>query len=236
MILKYGSYSFDDNEAAIVISKRSNFSDRGRLEYTRETWTVSGVKHADTQAALTTALAAMRAALQNGYDLALYLGDGTTLTDHYMLNSAARGGVRVTLLDFPKGDGAEYSTFRTYSIQFEADYYNTSEQLVQFDEEITIEGTGGPRKFFIEVLEGPPVEQIAVQRTTYRATQSGSVTGFGAFVQPPAPLWPYAERGEQRKITRSGPKVAAGNRLDYVTKWSYSFESASPLVGNPNVR
>src|SRR5690349_12222462 len=117
MILRYGSFAHDQNECAIVISKRAMYSPRGERTSIRETWHVTGIRHAASQSALTASLADLRNAYSiNGRDAGLYLDDGATPTDHLLVSAAAIGGVRVVVLEFPKGDGAEYSTFRTYRL------------------------------------------------------------------------------------------------------------------------
>ncbi|HTI51188.1 MAG TPA: hypothetical protein VL475_09560, partial [Planctomycetaceae bacterium] len=179
MILKYGSYAHDQNECAVVIAKRAIFSPRGDRQFVRETWHVTGIKHAASQSALTAALADLRIAYSiNGLDVGLYLDDGATLTDHALPSGATLGGVRVTSLDFPRGDGAEYSTFRTFHLTLEADFPDAAGSLLDYAESLNFEGTGGPRRVFLDVLEGLPQEQIGTQCTTYRATQQGRAVGF----------------------------------------------------------
>src|SRR4029079_17459158 len=103
---------------------------------------VTGIKHAASQAALTTALGDLRAAYNvNGRDVGLYLDDGVTLTDHALPSGAALGGVRVTGLAFPRGDGAEYSTFRTYRLTLEADFPDSAGKLLQCEQSLYFEGT-----------------------------------------------------------------------------------------------
>lgn len=237
MIFKYGTYSHAQNECAIVTRRRGNYSKRGNLEYVSETWSIRGFLQADTQAELTTAINAMKAAYNvNGYDAALYLDDGTTLTSHVMYSSQARGGVRVVSFDFPEGQGAEYSRFRSYEIELEADFYNTTEFLLEYNESISFEGTGGPRRIFLEVLDGIPQEQIGARYTTYKATQDGSSVAFGNWPSFPPPIWPAAELVDRRKLTIKTPEKMDEQYFGYGIGWSYSFESTSPIQGRPTLR
>lgn len=236
MLLRYGSYTHDQNECAVVISKRAVFSPRGDRQSVRETWHVMGIKQAASQGALTAALAALRAAYsRNGFDVGLYLDDGVTLTDHAMASSATLGGVRVLELDFPRGDGAEYSTFRTYRLVLEADFPDSGGLLLEFDEALHFEGTGGPRRVFLDVLEGLPQEQIGTQASTYRATQTGRAVGHGAYPFAPAPIWPAAELADRRRVTLRTPQRYAGQAARFAVEWTYVFESISPLVGTPTL-
>ena len=236
MILKYGAYAHDQNECAVVISRRPVFSPRGYRQFVRETWHISGVKQATSQSALTAALAELRAAYRvDGLDVGLYLDDGATLTDHFISSSAALGGVRVKSLDFPKGDGAEYSTFRSYTLTLEADLSDTAVNLLEYDESLSFQGTGGPRRVFLDVLEGLPQEQLGTQRTTYRATQQGRAVGSGGYPTAPAPIWPAAELADRRRIVLRVPQRLAGSLTRYTVEWQFAFESVAPLTGAPNV-
>lgn len=237
MIVKYGTYAHENNEVTVAISRRSQYSQRGILEYTRESWVMRGFIQAASQSALTTAIDSLRTAYAtNGYDVGLYLDDGTTLTSHYMTSSNARGGVRVVDLEFPEGEGAEYSTFRSYGITLEADFYNTSDNFLEWDEEISFEGTGGPLRVFIPTLDGLPQEQITAQYTTYRATQEGSALGLGGYPFYPPPIWPDAELQFLRRTSQKAPKRIGSDYVGYGISWSYTFESVSPISGRPTLR
>ncbi|MGQ0637324.1 MAG: hypothetical protein ACT4QC_22175 [Planctomycetaceae bacterium] len=236
MFFRYGSYTHDQNECAIAIGKRAIFSPRGIRQALRETWHVTGIKHAASQAELTAALAAMRAAYSvNGLDAGLYLDDGATLTDHALFSSATLGGVRVVALDFPEGAGAEYSTFRTYRLTLEADFPDTAVNLLEYDESLSFEGTGGPRRVFLDVLEGLPQEQIGTQRTTYRAVQEGRAVGYAAYPTPPPPVWPGAELFDRRRIVLRVPERRGNQFARFTVEWHYAFESIVPLTGTPHI-
>jgi hypothetical protein len=236
MYLKYGSYTHARNEAAVQIGKRVVFSPRGYRQAVRETWRIVGVLHAVDQPGLTVAIAGLRAAYSaNGLDLGLYLDDGATPTDHVLSSGATLGGTRVTALEYPVGAGAEYSTFRSYSITVEADVPDTSNNLLDFSETVSFEGTGGPRIVFLDTLAGPPQPQIARQFTTYRARQQGRAVGFATYPPVPPPLWPAAELGDQRRLALRSPKRTAASLSEFAAEWTYVFESVAPLVGGPTV-
>jgi hypothetical protein len=236
MFLKYGSYTHAQNEPAVQISKRAVFSPRGFRRAVRETWRIVGVLHAPDQPSLTAAIAGLRSAYNvNGLDLALYLDDQVTLTDHVLSSAASLGGTRVTALEFPTGVGAEYSTFRSYSITVEADFPDVSNNLLDFSETLSFEGTGGPRVVFLDTLEGLPQPQLAQQRTTYRARQQGRAVGLAGYPPVAGPIWPAAEMQPARRLALRSPKRVAGNLTEFVVEWSYVFESPAPLAGLPTV-
>lgn len=236
MYLKYGSYTHARNEPAVQISKQAIFSARGYRMAVRETWRIVGVLHADDQPRLTAAIAALRSAYNvNGLDLGLYLDDQTTLTDHALFSAQSLGGTRVKSMDFPTGTGAEYSTFRSYSIAVEAEFPDTSNNLLEFHESLSFEGTGGPRVVFLDTLEGLPQPQIAQQRTTSRARQEGRAVGLVTYPPASAPIWPGAELVEQRRLVLRSPRRAGPNLTEFAVEWGYVFEATAALAGVPTV-
>jgi len=212
------------------------FSRRGFRQAVRETWRIVGVLHAADQPFLTSAIAALRSAYNvNGLDLGLYLDDGVTLTDHVLTSSAALGGTRVTALEFPTGSGAEYSTFRSYSISVEARLPRHIAEPARFSETLSFEGNGGPRMVFLDTLAGLPQQQIVRQQTTYRARQEGRAVGLATYPGVAPPIWPAAELPDQRRLILRSPRRVAGNLTEFVAEWTYVFESISPLAGGPTV-
>jgi hypothetical protein len=233
LILKYGAYAHDAGEVSIVISKRANESETGvRISFT-ETWTITGRLHGTDINDLTAKIILLAAAYSiNGYDLGLYQSDGTTLTSHVMLSSQARGGVRIMSFGFPEGDGAEYTTYRTFSITAEAEFPVGNAGIIAYQETLTLIG-GGPKFVFLQTLAGPPQRQQVAQATPYRATQQGSSTGDVAYPTENPPLFPADEHRDRRSIARVTPTIRLRTFTNYTVTWSYEFESASPLIGAP---
>jgi hypothetical protein len=239
--LEYGSYEHDDCEAAVEISMSALFNEAGQKYATRQRWTIDGKLQAADQAALAAALKKLEAAYStNGLDIGLYFEDGS-VTSHTMDSGAAIGGVRIIEFGYPEsGRGsAEYSTFRTYRIVAEADFPDTAVGLLSYHETLTFEG-GGPRWIFLQPLAGPPQRQQVAQATPFRATQFGEAVGHLSRPLPNPPILPQAEHVDQRRIERPTPK-ATGPRgqvsyTEYAVRWSYYFESATPLAGNSQAR
>lgn len=245
MYIKYGSYQHLDAECSVVIDKTPVYSDRGKLDYTRETWTISGELQASSQAALTTAINALQTAYgSNGHDLGLYLDNGTA-TSHILPSGRCLGGTRITRFSFPQGRGAEYATFRNYQITVEGDFRSqnqlqagggggavNSDNLLEWEESLTFMG-GGPRFGFLIPLNGLPQKQLLSQATPYSAVQAGRAVGSITWPLPSAPLWPDAEHVDERRIDKRGPKRLNTLLRGYEIVWQYNFESAVPLIGNP---
>ncbi len=237
MYLKYGNYQHAANEVSVVISKQGLFSEAGIARGVRERWDIQGRLQAGDQASLSAAMDALAAAYAiQGQDVGFYFDDGAA-SSHRIVSRNADGGVRVVVPpSFPQGKGAEYSTFRTYSLAVEADLLDYQAGLLSWTESLSFQG-GGPRFGFLQPVNGLPQKQLLVQSTTYRAAQSGSATGYFAYPTPPAPIWPEAEHVDQREVRyelpkRSGP-TASATYTQFKVSWSYHFEDAGPLTGLP---
>lgn len=243
MILTFGSHSRPTNEVTIGIGKESQIDDRGRRIGVKVTWTVTGIVQADTHAALIAAVAALEAGFAGDRkDLTFKYDDGTIL--HQLRNKWCSGGVRVIRPPYyPKGNGAEASTYRTYEVVLEGQVLpgrgspdiaepSSGAQLTSWQETLTMSG-GGPLFVMLPVAVGRPIKQIVRQATPYMAVQSGSATGRFAYPPYPGPIFPRDEHQDQRQETPGSPKRQGDDLIDWPVSWRYSFESASPLRGLP---
>jgi hypothetical protein len=233
MYLFYNGLWFDANEAEIVISRKRAYNQQYRLQVETHTWNVSGVRQAANQSALTTSINTFESYMTDGGDIGLYLDDQSTLTSHYLVSSESLGGTRITDLSYPKGAGAEYSTYRSWAFTLEAAFapIGFGGNLLEFEETLTFEGDGGPRTVWLETAVGLPVEQQVSQFTTYKATQSGSAVQLGSPPLVPPPIWPDMEIRPARRLPKA---TKSGGSLQYTSQWSYSFESAFPLFAEPH--
>jgi len=237
MIIGYGAYRHAAHECGLVIARRPVYSPRGTRQFTRESWQIAGSLQAPDRAALTTALAQLQEAYAlSGQDAGLYLDDGVTPTHHQLRSQLALGGVRVTAFEFPRGTGAEYSTFRSYRITLEADFAEADPLLWDYVETITQMGTGGPRRVWIETLDGAVQEQQVARLTVCRAVQTGRALGSTHYPEVSPPLWPLAELGDRRQIRFHTPRRAAGGLSHFPVEWHYEYASGHPLLGGPTPR
>lgn len=237
MYLKYGDYQHASGEVSVVISKQGMFSDAGLPRGVRERWDIQGQLQAASPAALTAAIDALSAAYAvQGQDAGFYFDDGTP-SSHRIDNASANGGVRVVVPpSFPQGKGAEYSTYRNYTLSLEAELLDPEATILTWHERLNFVG-GGPQFAFLQPINGLPVKQLLRQATPYRATQSGEAIGYQAYPAPAAPLWPDAEHLDQRELHYELPKrmglAANATYTEYKVSWSYHFEAATPLLGLP---
>lgn len=238
MYLQYGSYRHAENEAAYTILVNEIENESGQLYTLRHTWNITGQVHAADTAALLVQLRLLEAAYTVwGRDLAFF--DDAGRVCHALPNAGSFTGVKITSFGYPNGSGAQLSTFRDYAITATADYpagAGGGSGLRAFQETLSFRG-GGPERAVVEVVNGPPQEQLLKAYTTCSATQSGSAVGrFGYPVVPP-PAFPGKERVASvppGNPVYGSPKFVNGQYTDFPVSWSYEFVSGTPLVGLPN--
>ena len=228
MILKYGNYSHDAGEVKLRISRRALESNLGVIYGHTETWNIyDGRKQAADTAALMTALAAMEAAYKiPNQSLVLYQDDGTTIT-HSLYPNQTMGGLRVLgPTTYPRGDGAEMTTYRYFDITIEADVVlSGGNQTLAWEESIEYEGYGAAEYVYLPTLTGVWPRQRVTDTSTIIITQSGSSVGLRSWIPYPLPVIsdPGAVRGKPRQSRRT-PRYRNGQRWEFPSSWSYQFE------------
>jgi hypothetical protein len=236
--LRYGSYSHAVNEASVQMAASTIDNEAGQPYAVRRTWTIGGRAEGDDTTAVVNAMALLEAAYSfNFSDLVLEDDSGNVL--HALRNAGSLSGVRIIQpVSYPVGEGAELSTFRNYTIVAQADYPAIGafgggfNPLRAFSETLSFSG-GGPRRAVIECANVPPQEQFINAFTAFRAIQSGSAVGMFAYPLIPAPLFPGKEEVAGQP-TIGSPKLKNGIYIEWPVSWSYTFVSATPLVGLPN--
>lgn len=236
MYLTYGSYKHEVGDAAVAISREGLVSELGRMFAVKERWTIQGQLHGTSVSDINTKTQALLAAYsQQGRDITLA---GST---HIMRSADTINGTRVVQPpSFPTGINGEGTTFRTYSLAVEGEFaYVGNSVLLSWTESLSFTGTGAPVWGWLEVLNGPPQQQMFQQRSVLRCTQRGSAVcvpdskhrnDYGTYWMPPRPIWPQWEHGDRRQITYEVPSDLYGKR---VTQWSYEFSSNVTLGAFP---
>jgi hypothetical protein len=241
MFLKYGNYTASDGETTVVITKENRLNE-AKVPIARvERWTIEGILHANDAAGLTVAINALETAFSvNGRRLALLLPDNSTESAHVI---SAASVPRIMRISYPDGSGPQYVNQRSYSIEIEAEIAiagsgapGGANDLLKFEESVSIQGTGGPRRVIREYLNGPPIVQQTAQATAVYATQTGSATGYHGYYKP-MPIWPAHEILDAREITKKNPKATknqAGVILtDYEISWNFRFQAPGQIAGGP---
>lgn len=235
MISAYGSYEFDDN-ATIVASKENVMLSSGGQMYARKlAHTVSGYLSASGQAAISTAMTALRAALAKPYQDFVFRTDAGSNSATTLLNSTSISGVRVVDgPNFSESRGAEYATMRHFEFTVEAEYPldNTNNIILEFSESISFFG-GGPKYVVKDAVIGPAQKQRTRVSTAYYATQQGTAVWYRRQNPvPPAPRWPN-DLLEAPRVTPVSPMRYGKGFQGYRISWVYNFGSVNPLIGLP---
>lgn len=229
MYLRYGGYTHQLDEAAVQISKSRQFNKEGYISGYNETWRISGKIVGIDAADLTSKLAA----LENAYAITnqdIYLlTDAGGSTAHYLRNADTVSGIKPISISYPVGNGAEYTTFRTYEIvveaRFDAEEGNGNKNnTVSYSQQISIQGTGGPQFVVKTPRYGPPIYQMVSRKSPIHISQSGSAVGLRYYPEPTPPIYPQLLLPESYNITRTSPKndTREGVR-DFPINWSYNF-------------
>lgn len=238
MYLKYGSYTHADAEVSFTIDSQSLENEAGQQYGYRNTWRIEGCLQADDTTAVVTAFRALETAYSVWYRDLVFYDDSGNIT-HKLLNAGSLTGVKiVSPPSYPRGEGAELSTFRHYTLMASADYPAGAglNALRSFSETLAFTG-GGPERTVVECANVPPQEQVLKAFTMFRAVQSGSAVGMFQYPVIPPPLFPGKERIRSvppGNPVHGSPKLRNGRYIDWPVSWSYEFISATPLVGFPN--
>jgi hypothetical protein len=242
MQLRYGNFFFETNAAGLSYHSELLWNQGGQPYAQRRAFSCQGYlttlvagPPAAQQADLTARENTMKNALARpGLDLVL-LDDAGNPTAEVLLNALSITGVRNTSLDFPRFEGPEYATLRSYTASWEAEYplVGSANLLVSFSETLTFWG-GGPRYAHRESLNGPPQKQLIYPQTVYHVTQQGTAVGYRKYPVIPGPKWPFALR-EAGRLNQKSPERKGAGYQNYEVSWQYDFESESPLAGVPNI-
>lgn len=227
-LLTYSGFSHESNEANLVgVSKRTQYSPRGKKLQLVESWDISGEIQATTVAGIISRMQAIEQAYSVDGGQATYSIDGTVA---HTLNANSDSGVRVVYRGFPRGDGAELATKRTFSVKLEAIYDATTQaggdDLVAWTESISTEGDGSP--LVIVVTEVPGVQTVGglytvqiAPRTPVIYTQSGTAVGYSTYPVAPPPFNPEGLFGYRTRIQRISGRRVGNNIRFFTTKWFY---------------
>lgn len=225
LYLKYGSYSHELAEASVVIDQKRNFNDEGVLEECVNTWQVTGVLQADDVASLTTAINDMeRAYLDVDVEVAIRTQNGFT---SHRLRPSDWDSIRCVALGYPVGNGAEYTTYRTYALTIEAkrkpNGRDGGDNILEFSQSIEMNGDGGPDWVFQPVTSGDWPAATLTEKTPVTITQSGTALGQTRYVWA-TPLFPASEKGKLRRLLKTSPQKRVPEASRFQSSWSYTFE------------
>lgn len=233
----YGPYALPVNGADVrTVIRASGFGIDGKPLTYIHTVTLDGCLDGSTQAECSAAEAAFRAAFSRPDLDFVFKMDNGAATPTKLIAATSIVGVQVLAMAFPLSyGGAEYATARGFSLTLQAEYdVQRADQIVAWDESLTIVGNGGPRRVVREVVQGEPVEQETAEKTPVRATQTGQAVGLFSYPTPPAPLFGRDKlMNPDVAVSYSTPQVQGRRPMRYAVTWNYQFQSATPLTGTP---
>lgn len=223
------------NQNRLVYSVELVWNAGGQQQANRKHLHVEGFLLASGQNAISAADTALAVALGKPYQDLLFLADDGSQTDACLPNKGSITGVRIENLKFPKTEGPEFATERTFSFDAWAEYpiAGTLRLLLNYHETLTFSG-GGPLYAHRLSLNGLPQKQLIYPSMPYRVIQAGEAVGYLAYPSPAFPIWPVALMKNPEIIPRSPKRMGQGYE-EYPVSWHYEFESAYPLTGVPHL-
>lgn len=223
MVFKYGTFSFADGECLVTFfGRQQRVNSRGIPQTNVYTMVVEGEIIASGQAAIDARARLITTALSLDGGSAVLLTDGGNETVYY-LGAANAHYVRVSNMSFLQQDGkAHYATGLPFTFTIEAEYGALSDGLVSYEERVTIIGTGGPRRVWPELDNGPAIEQVTSTHSNVTVIQSGAAVGSLAYPVFPQPFYPNAIGGpEDYQTTRVSPRRDGQAFVDWPISWTY---------------
>ena len=249
MYYQYGNYRFDDDAVSSVFTCPAKLDSNGIPYAYSPQYKLSGwISITDTgtvagnQAAMTVKLAEFEAAFAVQFQNFGFYDNAGNLTAHKLINAQTLGGVKVlTRPEYPIGAGAEYTTYRSFSLTLGAEVSafpgQGGNRITEWDEVVSYRGTGGKRRAEQEYIDDPPELQDVAQFTFIRCVQRGSAVGLSAYPTPAAPLFPLdLENEPERGITLGSPQSTNGQQRYFPISWEYSFRFASAQFRYPTPR
>ena len=246
MIVRYGNYQHAINTTGLTISQEvledeaqvprsivTTLNLEGRLRNALPSANPTGLdfKILEMQRAYSVA----------GQDFGLFNDDGSP-TVHVWRNADTIGGIRPKMMAFPKYQGGEYCTYRSFTISLTL----TQRPLIyprysSFTETIDIQG-GGWVADVKEVNFGRGVRQRLRTHEKCTATQSGKAVGRFTYPDVPPPIWPTELVRPEPKINKVARPVGSRSATGRVVleeleiSWVWEFVSTSRLEGDPHYR
>ena len=174
-------------------------------------------------------------------DLKFLNDDGSdTTTVQYVADSE---GQMVTWdsLEWSNMPGAQYSTFRAFSCSFSwrlnlLSSYQRANLLVDWSEEITVEGGLSQFVSHLPVNSTTVEQQITSSALLWFITQTGSAEGYSFLPAANLPVYNTTPPLKRQSVkANSGKRVGQNAIVNRMRSWNYYFELASPTPPTPSV-
>lgn len=250
MYVRRGSYNHEANETRFRFRIMPQYADSRILVGYKKLVHLEGMLFGDDASELATKQAALVAAYTStsGNFVVLQNDNSTEIPTYKIDGSKTIGGIRLTDIDFPNADAAEWTTYLKYVIDLEADIGGvglvggqggSQSVLISFTETITVRGNGGAAFVLRTPRNAPPVKQIVSQRTPIFASQRGVAVGLYKYPSPPQPIWPQHRLNPDDEISKETADTVGGTgnqqqRREFRISWNYQFAAPSTLNANPS--
>jgi hypothetical protein len=240
MRMRYGGYPHPSGE---ITDSRIGFAvvlnQRFRIQTKVYTWRLRGKIHADGQEAINARVSEIVSAYSlNGGDAVLEMSSGSD-SQLALYNAESITGVRVMSLDFPvQGGQAHYATGLPFSIVLQAEYLVNVNQLMAYEEKLSVRGTGGPIGVFQPVDVGPWIGQQVTERSIVIVNQSGMAVAPLQFPVPNPPIYPgqIINPVSDHQIDEITPELHGATHLGYGVSWNYTMTfNQYPNLGHPTI-
>lgn len=237
MYLKVGTdYTFPLGAADLAITREVLENEAEQPYASRDRWAFDILLIGTSPADIDAKVALLNTAFNsNGKDFILTMPNGTTNSQHVLLNSGSSGGTKIrrrpSVTTF-QGAGGVTNIRMTAEVEAEYPVAGSGSLYRSFEESLSFEG-GGQQVGFLLPLYGSPQKQVLRQRDSYRVTQAGSAVGLYSRPSVPPPLFAAHQLRAVQGVKRS-PRLRGSSYEDFGTSWNYFFESATPILGEPN--
>lgn len=238
MYFRLGSYNFPTGEVRLQsLSERAVSSRRGVNKIAKQLSVEIDII-ADGQAAITARIDQLRTALNGTIAQAGFILDSGGNSRLILEAARSINGIQIESFAFGQQDGAEHATHQTCSLTLSAEYpYASYPELVDYREEVTIQGSGGPTYSIVPTLEGPPQRYKLTDQSPVSITQSGFAVSLYGYPVVNAPIFPDFEQGPARSIKRGSPDYDGKSFTNFPLAWGYTFLFPGlPSVPSPLAR
>lgn len=244
------TFTCDPSSTSFVIRRRGIRGATNRINYVRNTWDIWGRVNADLpagstatalQAATDVAVVALESSVRDGISLVFSLGSTANL-----ISSECVSGTHVETFEWTRGfdgvhgSGAEALLRRTFHLVVYGDFLvtNTDTFITQWQETISIIGSGGPRTVPVISLFGAVQAQQLSVFTPYYIVQRGSATGLlsAPTANPPAFLGTPSVFYLPETISASTGtprKWGINTSTEFPVTWNYRAWTALSVASSP---
>lgn len=207
--LYYGDYAFQVRKTWVDFTYQDIMSKLGYRMFTRVTARFGGtLKGADSDA-VDALIDACNLAMVPDRDFVLKK-DGVA-TKHSIYTNQTLDGVKIVQFQWVKGNtqgargnGTEFVNKRSFLGTVTADIPNVEQEIVEWQETIRQEGTGGSDFEIKESISGLPVAQALQGATALHVIQEGYAIGWSTWPVFPSPKYPSSVKPKPSSYMR-GP-------------------------------